>query len=135
MRGNEVFAIGQRKIHLANHIDDLVSRLFKTDIDQHPLPRIVYKINRTAEPLSGLVVHLDDIGKYFAAGQHETSFKRSAGESGTTQFSVHKRLLRDSMLDGLNQQRAEDVSFRKPKKSKPVAWTLARVFTLNLFPK
>ncbi len=63
MRGDHGFAIGERKIELANQIDNFVDRLLKADIDQHPFVLIEHQVHVAAHPLAGLVIHFDDVRK------------------------------------------------------------------------
>ncbi len=70
VRGDQRFAIRQREIELADQIDDFVDRFLKADVDQHPLVLVEHQIDIAAQPLPGLVVHFDDMGKNWLALEH-----------------------------------------------------------------
>ena len=63
VRGDQRLAVRQRKIELADQLDDLVDRFLEADVDQQPLVPVEDQIDVAAQALPGLVVHFDDVGK------------------------------------------------------------------------
>ena len=61
VRGDQRLAVRQRKVELANQLDDLVDRLFVADVDQQPFGPVVDQVDVAAQPLTGLVVDFDDV--------------------------------------------------------------------------
>jgi hypothetical protein len=66
MGGHQRRALGKRKVHLSNEIDDLVHGIF--------IPEVVDQVHVAANNLAGLVIHLDDIRKNRLPLQHECRF-------------------------------------------------------------
>jgi hypothetical protein len=62
--------LGQRKIHFANQIDNLLDRIGVADVDQHPLVAIVDQIDIRADDMAGLMIDFDDVGKKGLPFQH-----------------------------------------------------------------
>ncbi len=63
MRGDQHLALRERKVELADQLDDLVDRLFVADVDQQPLGPVEDQVDVAAHALAGLVVHFDDVGE------------------------------------------------------------------------
>ena len=56
-----VLQLRQRKIELADQLDDLVDRLVEADVDQQPFGAVEDQVDVAAQPLAGLVVHFDHV--------------------------------------------------------------------------
>ena len=79
MRGDDRFAIRQRKIELADHFHDFIDGFIEADVDQQPFGLVVHQIDVATQPLARLIVHLDDVRKDRLPLEHGyTSFDRSA---------------------------------------------------------
>ena len=70
VRGDDRFAVRQRKIELADQIDNFVDRFLKADVDQHPFVLVEHQIDVAPQPLPGLVVHFDHVRKNRLALEH-----------------------------------------------------------------
>src|SRR5262249_52817776 len=71
VRRDDHLAHGQVEIHAPNQFDDFVHRFEKTDVDENEFAAAVDEIDIYAEPPTGLVVHLDHVGKEVAALEHD----------------------------------------------------------------
>jgi hypothetical protein len=63
-------ALRERKVHLPDHLDDLVDALLVADVDQRPVAVVVDEIDVAADPPAGLVIHLDHTGEDRATFEH-----------------------------------------------------------------
>ena len=80
--GDQHPALRQRKIELADQLDDLVDRFLEADVDQQPIGTVVDQIDVAAQPLAGLVVDLDHMGENRFTLQHE--LRSSTGKNSQT---------------------------------------------------
>ena len=78
MRRNQALAVGQGKIELADQLDDRLDGVFEPDVDQHPIRTVVDQVDVAAQPLAGLVVHLDDMRKNGLPCEHTDAFVNGA---------------------------------------------------------
>ena len=60
---DQIFALRQRKIELADQIDDFAGRIFVANIDQQPFAAVMDQIHAAPQAPTRLVVHLDHMGK------------------------------------------------------------------------
>jgi len=63
MRDDQVFALGKRKIELADQFDNFSGRIFISDVDQQPLIAVEHQVHAASEPAPGLVIHFNDMRK------------------------------------------------------------------------
>ena len=70
VRGDEVFAVSQGEVHLADHVDDFGHGVLVADIDQHPVGFGEHQINAASQAAPRLDVHFDDVGEDLTPGQH-----------------------------------------------------------------
>ena len=70
MRPDQHLALSQRKVHLPHELDDLLNRLVKPNVDEHPLAAVKDEIDIASEELPRLEVHLDHAWKNRLAGNH-----------------------------------------------------------------
>ena len=63
VRCHKVFAIGQRKIHLPDHFNDLVNSILIANVDQQPVVAVENEIDAATKTAFGLIVHLDHMRK------------------------------------------------------------------------
>jgi hypothetical protein len=61
---------GQRKVELPDEVDNLVDGLLETHVDQDPVRAIVEEIDIASEPLTGLVIHFDNVREERLALEH-----------------------------------------------------------------
>ena len=69
--GNDRLAIRKWEIKLPDQFENLIGRVLKADIHQQPLGRIVDQIHIAPQPLAGLVIDLDHMGKNGFTKQHD----------------------------------------------------------------
>jgi crotonobetainyl-CoA:carnitine CoA-transferase CaiB-like acyl-CoA transferase len=70
MRGDQRFAPRQGEVQLADQLDDLLDRIFVTDIDQNPLVAVEDQVHIAAQNMSRLVIYLDHVRKNGATLKH-----------------------------------------------------------------
>lgn len=89
MRGHEISAIGERKIHRSDEIDQLLNGVFVSNIKQHPVVAGKDEIHAAPEATARLKIQFDDLGKKFSAFQHSgislTDFVQRSGLQSLTQ--------------------------------------------------
>ena len=61
--GDDHLACRQVEIHAANELDDFIDGVKIADIDKHPFAAAVDQVDIDPQTATGLVVHLDDMGK------------------------------------------------------------------------
>jgi hypothetical protein len=75
MRGDEIFAVGEEKIHLPDQFDEFVDSIFVADIEQHPVGFVVDEVDATTEPTASLIIQLDHVRKHIPTRDHIGTFK------------------------------------------------------------
>ncbi len=71
VRGDDRLAVGKREIELPDQLEDFVGRVLKAHVDENPLRRVEDQIHVAPQPLAGLVIDLDHMGKDGLPRKHE----------------------------------------------------------------
>ena len=96
---DQVFAVRQREVELADHLDDFFDGVDIANVDHQPLILVVNNVHITSNDLAQLVIDFKDVGEDRFFRQHGTCSLRFQKISGQRLTDLRMRFSAFSVAD------------------------------------